>query len=227
MIPARLHSTRLSHKVILNETGKFLVQHVYERAKRVEGADDVIVATDHDVVREAVESFGGQVMMTSADHQSGSDRAAEVARARPCTLIVNLQADEPELEPADVAALIADMRATGADIGTLVHPDLSEEDQQDPSVVKAVVTDDGWAIDFRREPSPGAMRHLGIYAFTPEFLQRYTQLEPTHNERDRKLEQMRAIDNGVRLRAVVASHRGVGIDTPEDYEAFVKRARKG
>ena len=227
VIPARLHSTRLSHKVILNETGKYLVQHVYERAKQVEGADEVLVATDHDVVREAVESFGGEVMMTSPDHQSGSDRAAEVARARPCSLIVNLQADEPELEPADVAALIADMRASGAEMGTLVHPDLSDEDQMDPSVVKAVVTDDGWATDFRREETPGGMRHLGIYAFTPEFLQRYTQMEPTYNERDRKLEQMRAIDNGIRLRAVVASHRGVGIDTPEDYEAFVERTRAG
>jgi 3-deoxy-manno-octulosonate cytidylyltransferase (CMP-KDO synthetase) len=224
VIPARLHSTRLPRKVILDETGKYLVQHVYERALLVEGADEVVVATDHEVVKEAVESFGGNVIMTSADHQSGSDRAAEVARQRPCGLIVNLQADEPELEPDDVAALIADMRATGAEMGTLVHPDLSEEDQMDPSVVKAVVTDDGWAIDFRREATPGGLRHLGIYAFDPEFLQRFTMLAPTANERDRKLEQMRAIDNGIRLRAVVASHRGVGIDTPDDYEAFVKRA---
>jgi 3-deoxy-manno-octulosonate cytidylyltransferase (CMP-KDO synthetase) len=223
VIPARLQSTRLPRKVILNETGKYLVQHVYERALLVEGADEVVVATDHEVVKEAVESFGGNVIMTSPDHQSGSDRAAEVARARPCELIVNLQADEPELEPSDVAALIADMRANGAEMGTLVHPELSAEDQLDPSVVKAVVTDDGWAIDFRREETPGGMRHLGIYAFDPAFLQRYTRLEPTANERDRKLEQMRAIDNGIRLRAVVASHRGVGIDTPEDYEAFVKR----
>jgi len=225
VIPARLHSTRLPRKVILDESGKYLVQHVYERALLVEGADEVVVATDHEVVKEAVESFGGNVIMTSADHQSGSDRAAEVARMRPCDLIVNLQADEPELEPTDVAALIADMRASGAEMGTLVYPDLSAEDQMDPSVVKAVVTDDGWAIDFRREESPGAMRHLGIYAFDPAFLQRFTQLEPTPNELDRKLEQMRAIDNGFRLRAVVASHRGVGIDTPEDYEAFVRRVR--
>ena len=227
VIPARLHSTRLPRKVILNETGKYLVQHVYERACLVEGADEVLVATDHDVVREAVESFGGKVMMTSADHQSGSDRAAEVARAHPCSLIVNLQADEPELEPADVAALIADMRACGAEMGTLVHPDLSQQDQQDPSVVKAIVNEDGWATDFRREETPGGMRHLGIYAFTPDFLQRYTKLAPTVNERDRNLEQMRAIDNGILLRAVVATHRGVGIDTPEDYEAFVERVRSG
>jgi 3-deoxy-manno-octulosonate cytidylyltransferase (CMP-KDO synthetase) len=226
VIPARLHSTRLPRKVILQETGKYLVQHVYERALQIEGADEVIVATDHEVVKEAVESFGGNVMMTSTDHQSGSDRAAEVARARPCSLIVNLQADEPELEPRDVAALIAAMRESGAEMGTLVHPELSEGDQQDPSVVKAIVTEDGWATDFRREATPGGLRHLGIYAFDPEFLQRYTSLPPTANEIDRKLEQMRAIDNGIRLRAAVAQHRGVGIDTPQDYEAFVERCRK-
>jgi len=226
VIPARLHSTRLPRKVILDRTGKFLVQHVYERALQVEGADEVVVATDHDVVREAVESFGGNVIMTSPDHESGSDRAAEVARARPCGLIVNLQADEPELEPKDVAALIAAMRESGAEMGTLVHPDLSAEDQMDPSVVKAIVTEDGWATDFRREETPGGLRHLGIYAFDPAFLQRYTQMERTPNEIDRNLEQMRAIDNGIRLRAVVASHRGVGIDTPDDYDAFVERVNK-
>jgi len=225
VIPARLFSTRLQNKVILDRTGKYLVQHVYERALRVEGADEVVIATDHEVVKEAIESFGGNVIMTSPDHQSGSDRAAEVARARPCGLIVNLQADEPELEPADVDALIRAMRESGAEMGTLVHPDLTAEDQLDPSVVKAVVTEDGWAIDFRREETPGGMVHLGIYAFDPGFLQRYTQLAPTVNEIDRKLEQMRAIDNGIRIRAVAASHRGVGIDTPEDYDAFVERVR--
>jgi 3-deoxy-manno-octulosonate cytidylyltransferase (CMP-KDO synthetase) len=226
VIPARLASTRLPEKVLLDDTGKYLVQHVYERALLVEGADDIVVAADDERVRAAVASFGGKAVLTSPDHPSGTDRAAEVARTRGPELVVNLQADEPELEPADVAALVADMRRSGAEMGTLVHPELTDADQADPSVVKAVV-DDGWAIDFRREPTPGAMRHLGIYAYTADWLQRFTALEPTANEIGRKLEQMRAIDNGVCLRAVRARHCGVGIDTPADYAAFVSRWQGG
>ncbi|MEM8882840.1 MAG: 3-deoxy-manno-octulosonate cytidylyltransferase [Planctomycetota bacterium] len=226
VIPARLHSTRLPRKVILRETGKYLVQHVYERAQQIEGADAIVIATDHDEVREAVESFGGDVIMTSADHQSGSDRAAEVAEKRACDLIVNLQADEPELEPRDVAALIAAMREDEARMGTLVYPELSETDQADDSVVKAIV-EDGWATDFRRGPTPGGLRHLGIYAFTPDFLRTFTTWPPSEREKSRRLEQMRAIDAGVPLRAVEAIHCGVGIDTPEDYRAFVERTPHG
>lgn len=224
IIPARLSSTRLPRKVILKETGKYLVQHVYERALLIEGADEILIATDHEDVRVACESFGAPVVMTSPDHPSGSDRAAEVARTHECDLIVNLQADEPEMEPADVGALIAAMQADNAQMGTLVFPALSENHQLDPSIVKAVV-EDGWATDFRREPTPGAARHLGIYAFTPEFLFQFTSWKPTESEKTRRLEQMRAIDHGIFLRAVEATHCGVGIDTPDDYAAFVKRAR--
>ena len=220
MIPARLASTRLPEKVLLKETGKFLVQHVYERAQRIRGASEVVVATDHRRVHAAVESFGGCAVMTSPDHQSGTDRAAEVARSRGAALVVNLQADEPELEPADVEALIAAMQESGARMGTLVFDRLTDADQADSSVVKAVV-EDGWAVDFRREPTPGGQRHLGIYAYTADYLQEFTRLDPTPRERQRRLEQMRALDHGVKLRAVTARHCGIGIDTPADYRAFL------
>lgn len=226
VIPARLHSTRLPQKVLLRETGRYLMQHVYERALAIPSADEVVLATDHPAVAEAAASFGADVVMTSPDHPSGTDRAAEVERLRPAALVVNLQADEPEMEPEDVEALIDGMRRSGAEMGTLVHPDLSEADQQDPSVVKAVVDDRGWARDFRREPTPGAKRHLGIYAYRSGFLQRFTELAPTERERERRLEQMRAIDHGVPIFAVLADHKGVGIDTPEDYAAFVERWRR-
>ena len=202
VIPARLHSTRLPSKVLLRETGRYLVQHVYERALRIEGADEVVIATDHPSVAEAAASFGAPVVPTSPDHPSGTDRAAEVARGRRASLVVNLQADEPEMEPADVEALIQAMRRT-----------------------KAVVDEAGGARDFRREPTPGAKRHLGIYAFAAGFLQRFTRLAPSPREKERRLEQMRALDNGTPLLAVTASHKGVGIDTPEDYAAFVERWR--
>jgi len=208
--------------MLLAETGQPLIQHVWERACQIEGADDVVVATDHESIRAAVESFGGTAVMTSPDHQSGSDRAAEVARGRDVSLVVNVQGDEPELDPGDVGALIAGM--DDADMGTLVYDGLTDANQADPSVVKAVVAD-GWATDFRREPTPGALRHLGIYAFAAPFLQAYTALEPTARERERKLEQMRALDHGHRIRAVAAKHCGIGIDTPADYAAFVRRWR--
>ena len=223
VIPARLHSTRLPRKVLLRETGRYLMQHVYERALAIRSADEVVIAADHSDVARAAESFGAAAVMTSPDHPSGTDRAAEVARLRPATLVVNLQADEPEMEPEDVEALIAGMRRSGAEMGTLVHLDLSEADQGDPSVVKAVVDGRGWARDFRREPTPGARRHLGIYAYRGEFLQRFTNLAPTVHEQSRRLEQMRALDHGIPILAISAAHNGVGIDTPEDYAAFVRR----
>lgn len=225
VIPARLHSTRLPEKVLLRETGKYLVEHVYERACRVRGAGEVIVATDHERVARAVASFGGRAVMTSADHASGSDRAAEVVRARPrVRVVVNVQADEPDLDPADVDALIAGLGE--ARMGTLVHPDLGEDDQKSPSVVKALVDGDGFAFDFRREPTPGGLRHLGVYAFARDYLLRYTSLPPSAREKERRLEQMRALDDGVRIRAVHAKTKGVGIDTPADYAAFVARGAR-
>ena len=223
VVPARLHSTRLPEKVLLRETGKYLVQHVYERAVQVRGADEVVVATDDERVARAVESFGGVAVLTSPDHASGSDRAAEVARSRDARLIVNLQADDPEIEPDDVAALIAAMEPED-EMGTLVFAGLTPEQQSDPSVVKAVVAQ-GWASDFRREPTPGGLRHLGIYAFRADFLQRFTALERTAREKERRLEQMRALDHGHRIRAVEARHASIGIDTPEDYAAFVARCK--
>jgi len=224
VIPARLRSTRLPRKVLLNETGKFLVQHAYERARLVKGIDAVVVATDHDSIVEAVQGFGGRAAMTSPDHPSGSDRVAEVARALNPHLVVNLQADEPDVDPFDVEALVAAM-APGLEMGTLVFAGLDEAQQADPSVVKAVV-EDGWATDFRREPTPGALRHLGIYAYRADFLQEFTKLPRTAREEECRLEQMRALDHGFRIRAVEARHASVGIDTPEDYAAFVRRFRE-
>ena len=221
VIPARLQSTRLPDKVLLKETGKYLVQHVYERALQVRGAGAVVVATDDPSVADAVESFGGTAVMTSAQHRSGSDRAAEVAAAGSASLVVNLQGDEPELDPADIDALI-DAMGPEVEMGTLVHDGLTDEEQADPSVVKAVV-EGGWAIDFLRDPTPGGLRHIGIYAFRPDFLQRYAALPPTPREKERRLEQLRALDHGHRIRAVPARSWSSGIDTPEDYAAFVRR----
>lgn len=224
VIPARLASTRLPRKMLLRETGKYLVQHVVERALLVRNADEVVVAADDSEIVAAVESFGGTALLTSPRHPSGSDRVAEVARMRPASLVVNLQGDEPEIDPEDIARLIDAMQEED-EMGTLVHEHLTEEDQRNPSVVKAVV-EGPFAIDFRREPTPFGFRHVGIYAYRPDFLERFTKLPPTAREKERRLEQMRALDHGVRIRAAKARHPGCGIDTPADYAAFVRRCRR-
>lgn len=223
VIPARLASTRLPRKMLLRETGKYLVQHVHERALLVRNADQVVVATDDPEIASAVDGFGGVAILTSPHHPSGSDRVAEVARQRPASLVVNLQGDEPEIDPEDVARLI-DAMAPEDEMGTLVFEGLTEDEQRSPAVVKAIV-ERGFAVDFRRDPTPGAVRHVGIYAYRPDFLERFTKLAPTPREKERRLEQMRALDHGVRIRAARAFHPGRGIDTPGDYSAFVRRYR--
>ncbi len=225
VIPARLASTRLPRKMLLRETGKYLVQHVHERALLVRNAHEVVVAADDAEIAAAVEGFGGIAVLTSPRHPSGSDRVAEVARSRAASLVVNLQGDEPEIDPKDVERLI-DAMGEDDEMGTLVHERLTEEDQRNPAVVKAVV-EGGFATDFRREATPGALRHVGIYAYRPAFLERFTKLAPTPRETERRLEQMRALDHGVRIRAARARHPGAGIDTPADYAAFVRRYHGG
>ena len=224
VIPARLGSTRLPRKMLLRETGKYLVQHVHERALRVPNAHEVVIAADDPEIVAAVESFGGDAVLTSPLHPSGSDRVAEVARQRPASLVVNLQGDEPEIDPEDVARLI-DAMGEGDEMGTLVHERLTGEDQRNPAVVKAVV-EGGFAVDFFRDPTPGALRHVGIYAYLPDFLERFTKLKPTAREKERRLEQLRALDHGVKIRAARARSPGAGIDTPADYGAFVSRCRR-
>ncbi|MFQ5844205.1 MAG: 3-deoxy-manno-octulosonate cytidylyltransferase [Planctomycetota bacterium] len=223
VIPARLHSTRIPRKVLLRETGKPLIQHVWEQAERVRRAGLVVVAADHPEIVEAVEAFGGRVELTDPGHRSGSDRVAEVARRHDADVVVNLQGDEPEFDPADVDRLIEVMEAEReVELATLVLGGLTEAEQADPALVKAVVQQ-GWAVDFRRDPTPGAAGHLGIYAFRAAFLQEFTSLRPTRREEERRLEQLRALDHGHRIRAVPARRRFAGIDTPEDYAAFVRR----
>jgi 3-deoxy-D-manno-octulosonate cytidylyltransferase len=224
VIPARLKSTRLPEKPLLRATGKYLVQHVWERALQIRRAAEVVIATDHERILAAVRAFGGRAVMTPPELASGTDRVAAAARGTRHAIVVNVQGDEPELEPGDVDALIETMeREPHVPMGTLVFPRVSDEEQRTPSVVKALVGADGFALDFRREPSPGASRHVGVYAFRAAFLQRFTAMPRSAREVERRLEQMRALDAGVRIRAVTATHAGAGIDTPEDYAAFVER----
>lgn len=231
VIPARLASSRLPAKPLLRETGKYLVQHVYEKACAVKSASRAIVATDDLRIVAAVKSFGGEVKMTRPDHVSGTDRVAEVARELDAEIIVNLQGDEPLFDPAAVEQLIGLMRVPGTDMATLAVPIKDVDSYRNPNVVKVVTDDAGRALYFSRSPIPffrdgepdlgGVRQHLGIYAYRREFLLRITKLPPHPLELAEKLEQLRVLGTGGTLRVgeVKEAHRGV--DTPEDYAAFV------
>jgi 3-deoxy-manno-octulosonate cytidylyltransferase (CMP-KDO synthetase) len=238
VIPARFASVRLPGKPLLRETGKTLIEHVHERAKEVRNADRVIVATDDDRIHSAVRSFGGEVVMTRADHASGTDRIAEVAAGLPETdLFVNLQGDEPQFEPCAIERLIDRMADGQAGMATLATPIHNRATYENPNCVKVVRSDDGRALYFSRSPIPHVrdgetdfasgrfLLHLGVYAYRREALLRMANSPPHPLEQFEKLEQLRMLAMGgtIRLEIVPEAHRGV--DTPADYAAFVEAWR--
>ena len=230
LIPARLGSERLPEKVLLAESGKYLIQHVYERALRAPGSPRVLVLTDDARVEQAVRSFGGAVRMTRADHASGTDRCAEVAAGLEESVVVNVQGDEPLFQPADLAALARAVAEEGADIATLGFPFESAAAAEDPHAVKALRDAAGWALGFRRSAPTAAelggaevLHHVGIYAFRRERLLAFPGLPRTDAERAERLEQLRALDHGWRIRILDASAPAFGVDTRADYEAFLRQ----
>jgi 3-deoxy-manno-octulosonate cytidylyltransferase (CMP-KDO synthetase) len=241
VIPARFASSRLPGKPLLCQTGKFLVQHVYEQARRARSAHAVLVATDDPRIADAVRSFGGRCVMTRPDHPSGTDRVAEAARSLDADVIVNLQGDEPLIDPASLD-LLPELLANdpAADMATLAVPIRSAEQWRNPNCVKVVCDARGRALyfsrapipfvrdgepDFRRRP-PLILHHLGLYAYRRDFLFRLAALPPAPLEQAEKLEQLRALASGHVIQVGVVEHAGLGVDTPEDYEHFVRVYRQ-
>ena len=242
IIPARLQSTRLPRKLLLNETGRPLIQYTWEAALRAKSLSEVIIAADDTEIVDAVNSFGGRCEMTG-EHPSGTDRIAEVVhRCCPQTdLIVNVQGDEPEIDPASIDLLVELMVANpSASMATLCTPITSRDQLDDPSCVKVVCSSAGQALYFSRCPIPFCRDrnpdellatdspwrlHLGIYAYRREFLLRLTTLPPSKLERLEKLEQLRVLEAGETIVVGEVAHRSVGIDTPEDYARFVARQK--
>lgn len=231
IIPTRLNSTRLPRKVLLKNTGKYLVQHVYEQAVKSK-ADQVIVAADNEEIQKACEEFNAPCYLTSPNHESGTDRIAEVAKTLECDLILNIQGDEPEIDPAHINQLIDFMIKTNASVGTLAENITTKEDYVSPNVVKVVVNKLDEALFFSRAPIPyprntsemHPLRHLGIYAFKKDFLETFTSLEPTDLEKLESLEQLRILDYGYKIHVDVIDGKSQnGIDTLKDYQNFIKR----
>jgi 3-deoxy-manno-octulosonate cytidylyltransferase (CMP-KDO synthetase) len=241
IIPARFGSTRLPGKPLLSDTGKPLIQHVVEAARKSSRLNRIIVATDDERIRKAVERFGGEVVMTRSDHPTGTDRVAEVTALTPeADLIVNLQGDEPELS-GEALDLVISLLETDleAPMATLATPIRDEADYRDPSCVKVVASSRGRALYFSRSPIPHhrdglpdfassppvALLHLGLYGYRREFLLNLARLSPSPLETAEKLEQLRVLEAGYSIAIGVVKERSIGIDTPEDYRRFVERWR--
>jgi 3-deoxy-manno-octulosonate cytidylyltransferase (CMP-KDO synthetase) len=242
IIPARLQSSRLPRKLLLSETGQTLLQYTWEQACRAKSLSEVIIATDSPEIATAVKKFGGRVEMTG-EHPSGTDRIAEVVRrsCREAQIVVNVQGDEPEIDPAHIDLLVKTLHEhPGVEMSTLATPITSRRELDDHSCNKVVCADDGRALYFSRATIPFVrdavwdellqtnspwLLHLGLYAYRVEFLLELCKLPPSRLEKLEKLEQLRVLEMGARIQVAVVDQRSVGIDTPEDYARFVERER--
>ena len=238
VIPSRFASTRLPGKPLLKETGKYLVQQVYEQALLSKRANHVVVATDDDRIEAACISFGAPVERTDIGHPSGTDRVAEVAQRTSGDLFLNLQGDEPLINP-DSLDMLFDLLIEHPDapMATLATPLASLEEYSNPAVVKVVRDQNQRALYFSRSPIPHVrdgspdiigdknlfLRHLGLYCYRKDFLLGLAKLPVHPLERVEKLEQLRVIGMGYPLLVGLTNEPGVGVDTPADYEAFVAR----
>lgn len=223
VIPARYASVRFPGKALAEVAGKPLIQHTWERARELTAVERVIVATDDERIVQAVAAFGGTAILTSADLASGTDRVAEAVRGWPFDLVVNLQGDEPTFDVKSVDQLVRLMaEEPEIQMGTLAHPIRDDEEHRDMNAVKVVLDQAGYALYFSRAPIPFArrhglvapMRHIGIYVFRGEFLQWFAGLRPTPLEQTETLEQLRALEHGVRIRVLLTAHASIGVDTP-------------
>jgi 3-deoxy-manno-octulosonate cytidylyltransferase (CMP-KDO synthetase) len=250
IIPARIASSRLPRKLLLRDTGKPLIQYAWEAASRASSLGDVLIATDSDEIAQVARGFGARVEMTG-DHPSGSDRIAEVVRrvGGDADVVVNIQGDEPELDPAVINRLVDALHAhPQVEMATLATPIQSMAVLMDLSCVKVVCAADGRALYFSRLPIPFYrdgrpedllaaddeagrysrspwLLHLGIYAYRREFLLAFTKFPRSKLEQLESLEQLRALESGASIHVEVVPHRSVGIDTADDYARFVERQR--
>ncbi len=228
IIPARMGSTRFPGKPLACICGKPMIQHVYEKAVACKLIERVVVATDNPAVQQAVQAFGGEVFMTSRDHQTGTDRVAEVARILDAAIIVNIQGDEPLLPPdaieMAIRPLIDDASLVMSTLKTALKP---EDDPRDPNIVKVATDARGHAlyfsrspIPFRRNDTPAAQlyRHIGLYVFRRSFLFEFTTLPQTPLEQAESLEQLRALEHGHSIFVAETLYYPLGVDVPSDID---------
>lgn len=244
VVPARLASTRLPEKPLHPVLGRPLIEWVWKRVSAIPVLDAAVVATDSERIADVCRAFGAPVILTSPEHESGTDRVAEVARHAAfadATCVVNIQGDEPLIEADDVAAAVALVTEGGWDIGTCAAPIGDAEAYHDPAAVKVARASDGRALYFSRAPIPhrrdGApdaralgsapfLRHMGVYAFRRDALQRWVTLEPSPLEQLERLEQLRALEGGLRIGVALAERAWPGVDTPGDVARVEARLKQ-
>lgn len=245
VIPARFASTRFPGKALADIMGKPMVQHVYERTARASLVSEVIVATDDERIAAAVRAFGGRAEMTSPNHETGTDRLAEVAAKLSSDLIVNVQGDEPLIEPDMIDEAVMPLTLDPAiQMGTLKSRIRTLHDFLSPNVVKVVTDDNGFALYFSRSPLPNfrdkwndlkdeafasgrllCYKHVGLYVYRRDFLLSYSKMKPTFLELAEKLEQLRVLETGGRIRVVETEFESVGVDIPSDLEKVLEKLK--
>jgi len=247
IIPARYASTRFEGKALADIKGKPMVRHVYERTAMAQLVSEVVVATDDERIASVVRAFGGRVVMTSRDHETGTDRLAEVAAGIDSEIVVNVQGDEPLIEPAMIDEAIRPLVEDPAIVmGTLKSRIRNLHDFLSPNVVKVVTDRNGFALFFSRSPLPNfrdkwndlkdeafnsgkllCHKHVGLYVYRREFLLQYARMAPSQLELSEKLEQLRVLENGYRIKVVETAYESIGVDTPGDLEKVIERLKVG
>lgn len=230
VIPARFASSRFPGKPLVSIDGKPMIRHVWERARQARTLGRLLVATDDERIAAAARAFGAETVMTRADHPSGTDRVAEAAAATDAEIIVNIQGDEPLIEPAAIDLAVSTLLDDpGCRMATLKRRIERAEDVRNPNVVKVVTTLDGWALYFSRSPVPFARdgsavwwKHIGLYVYRRDLLLSYSALPRGPLEEAEKLEQLRALENGIGIRVAETDYDTIGVDTPEDLDAVLK-----
>jgi 3-deoxy-manno-octulosonate cytidylyltransferase (CMP-KDO synthetase) len=238
VIPARYSSSRFPGKALVSIAGKTMLQHVWERTCQARYLTDIVIATDDERIRAAAEEFRARVVMTRSDHVSGTDRVAEAASASQASVIVNVQGDEPMIDPAAIDAAILgllDDDMGEVPMGTIKKRIERLSDIQDPNVVKVVTDAQGNALYFSRSAipyaresseNPGYFKHIGLYVYRRDFLLSYPDLPVGPLERAERLEQLRALENGFKIRVVETEYESLGVDTPEDWRQVAELFEK-
>jgi len=241
VIPARLDSSRLPKKVLLDLKGKTVIQRVYEQCLKVKNIDGVYIATDSTEIEGVCRSFTDHIILTKSSHQSGTDRIGEAVVGIDCDIVVNVQGDEPFIDPNLIEELVYSFDHDQVSMASAMSKIENIKDLQDPNVVKVVVDTQNNAIYFSRAPIPfprdhqeiiysneelkkhNFFRHIGIYGYQKDFLAKYIKMEQTNLEKLEKLEQLRVIENGFKIKMIEAASSLIGIDTQEDYEEALKK----
>ena len=241
VIPARLDSSRLPKKVLLDLKGKTVIQRVYEQCLKVKNIDRVYIATDSSEIEEVCRSFTNHIILTKSTHQSGTDRIGEAVAGIDCDVVVNVQGDEPFIDPNLIEELVHSFDDDQVSMASAMSKIENIKDLQDPNVVKVVVDTQNNAIYFSRAPIPfprdhqeiiysneelkkhNFFRHIGIYGYQKDFLAKYIKMNQTNLEKLEKLEQLRVIENGFKIKMIEAATSLTGIDTLEDYEEALKK----